>query len=198
MSINYFYGGNKGVLSCMRFLIRTICSTQEETDKNLMSIDDNDPCIEACAILHIILSRFSNHEDIWVDLTDPLKLFAQVTFNSKHASIKIPNAYIDKFTKKGKKKKPKKYQDVYNFVDRVEDGSMPKTENFSKTRDKIKGLKSNSYSIYGAIRAFIQTETSHFINNDSVKVIYDMFINENPKLQKRHPLVFSFVLIYMI
>jgi hypothetical protein len=72
---NYYSGDNFGVLTAMKYIMRTFSYGRHHDRKNpshnLMPNSETDPCIEYYKILHIIISRFQTKDRIWTHLTAP-------------------------------------------------------------------------------------------------------------------------------
>jgi hypothetical protein len=192
--INYFKGGKDGILSCMRFILRTFCGSLEDTDRKMMPSDMEDPCIEAYGIFHIIVNRFKDQATIWNHLVEPFRSFEQIMFNSKKFGSRLPMMEVSRFSRDGKKEfKKKKVVDYKTYIGMSIDGDIKPVTNFDSSRDRVIGLRENTYSIYSGLRSFIHCKAVHYISRNMIENLHNAFTHQDLSLQVDHPLVFSLI-----
>lgn len=193
--INYFNGGRQGVLQTMKFIIRTFCHTTRVTDStNYMPSDANDVAVDGYMVFHNIISRFKSQKEIWSMLTEPLTSYLSLMVNSKYAKTRIPMLKETKYSASGRELLgQKKTPDFGRLMAELSDGSIPKVDSYSHERDRFSGLRDGTFTLYGAIRAFVYVKAQHFIHVDAIRYLDKLFTMENPMLQIKYPLVYSLI-----
>jgi len=142
---NYYYGGNMGLLSCMKSILKyfqyskesssasvsTAMSSQQHSfnQNSYVPSNSNDPIIKFYSILHLIIMRYENSDDIWTELLKP-------------------------------------YRDISYLYTR---------KNEETSKDYIVGFSDLHPNIYTAIKSFIMVYASHIIKYETLVDVYNEF-----------------------
>lgn len=161
---NYYYGGNMGLLSCMKSILKyfqyskessasavstAVSSSQHQHSFNQNSYvpsNSNDPIIKFYSILHLIIMRYENSDDIWTELLKP-------------------------------------YRDISYLYTR---------KNEETSKDYIVGFSDLHPNIYTAIKSFIMVYASHIIKYETLVDVYNEF-KVNAALKEQHQLCYILV-----
>ena len=173
----FFYGGRKGIHTCMKFMLKSFCRLKCDTsnlkEERSMLPDATDAITQVYSVLANIIARFGTYGALWRRLTEPLKKLDNLRFTSLKMAVGSGGGG----------------RDVLKGVSRHLATDIPQSED-----DVVYGIKEDCNTIYQALRAFVLLYAPHTITYKGLRMLDRLF---TPGLQILLPIPYSLVK-YMI